>query len=112
MESYAGILWTIFVIIIAIICIGDKKYGKPTRTQPPETQNRAQNRTQSRPVPPPEIVQRRSVPSVPEVEITDRKLSIYDYPKCPICRSRNLRGEAQTVFSAGGGFKCHRGHTF
>ena len=110
MESYAGILWIIFVIIIAIICIGDKKYGKPTRREPPPTQNRTQNRTLSRPVPPPEIVQRRSVP---EVEIvTGVPRSIYDFPKCPICRSRNLRGEAQTIFSSGNGFKCHRGHTF
>ena len=40
--------------------------------------------------------------------------TIYDFPKCYICRQRNYRGEQQRVFwdSAHNYYRCSRGHTF
>lgn len=108
MENYSGIFWTLLVVIIGIISVSGNKNSSQGTTTPPR-----QNREQNRSLPPPERGQRRISRSLPRVEVmTSKSISIYDYPKCPICRSRNLHGEEQTVFAVGNSFKCTRGHLF
>ena len=108
MENYSGIFWTLLVIIIAIISIIPKKNDPPSQTQT----HRDINITQKKSPPPPERVERAPGCSAPEVTVVNRARSIYDYPKCPACRMRNLRGESQKVFCEGNGYRCVRGHRF
>lgn len=63
--------------------------------------------------PAPKYVPPRRTPPLPRnrVSVNPR---IYDYPKCPACRKRNVRGNPQQVFweASKKRFRCTLGHYF
>lgn len=89
-------------------------HGRPSsgavtnrRTPPPLPPRSLANPARKEYVPP------RGTPPLPvnRVSVNSR---IYDYPKCPICRIRNIRGESQNVFwkPTQKKYCCTNGHYF
>lgn len=53
-------------------------------------------------------------PPLPARPLMKADLKVYGFPKCPVCRMRNRRGEPQRVFWDPGArcYLCAGGHRF
>lgn len=117
MEDFSGIIGIILIIIAAVISSRKKKNNAqvpPPAPRPDTSTVSTSTGSTARRTPAPPRPSNTS-PSVPTpVYVGHRVSGIYDYPKCPVCRSRNIRGEERKVFFSPetGGYRCMRNHYF
>lgn len=105
------------ILVILIVLIGMTLFLFSPAPPPPSNQT---SRTSApvprqRPAPPPLPAQqerRRPAPALPAQPPQISRTNIYHYPKCPMCRLRNVRGKPQQVFACPEGFRCRSGHYF
>ena len=108
----------LIILSLIVIFISIKSLFTPSK---PTNRSAVQHRTQTQSAPhraaplPPSVAKSGPAahipPRSPQLPASSRG-SIYDFPKCPVCRVRNSRTSDQAVFSTPTGFRCRSGHEF
>lgn len=101
------------IIIISAVSYLISKVAKPQEGQTNTVHPSAPHAPPPLPRLPPIPSQMNSPVRMPAI-MAPAGQTIYDFPKCYICRQRNYRGEQQKVFWDGAHncYRCSRGHTF
>lgn len=125
-----GVGFIVFIILVIIAVAGIRSYMSASPTQQtgqPGTQNSGANAVShgSQTVRPNSSLppirsgtpQRPAVRAVQQPRLPSYQASvksIYEFPHCPKCWSKNRQGEAQAVFwlADAGCYRCARGHRF